>query len=115
MEVSFFETGRYLAPETGARAYRGMIERLRYVEELGFDWISLSEHHYSPRILTPSPMVAAANLAAHVRRIKFALLGPIVPQSNPLRRLSPGQRPGNYRNIRPSGGRPISICPTVSK
>ena len=26
----------------------------RYAEELGFDWVSVSEHHYSPRILTPS-------------------------------------------------------------
>jgi alkanesulfonate monooxygenase SsuD/methylene tetrahydromethanopterin reductase-like flavin-dependent oxidoreductase (luciferase family) len=101
MKVSFFETGRYVSPpgmprewpvpsgaydpQTGARAYQGMIERLRYVEELGFDWISLSEHHYSPRILTPSPPVAAANIAALVKRIKIALLGPIVPQSNPVR------------------------------
>jgi alkanesulfonate monooxygenase SsuD/methylene tetrahydromethanopterin reductase-like flavin-dependent oxidoreductase (luciferase family) len=101
MKVSFFETGRYVPPpdmprewpvppgaydpETGAKAYRAMIERVRYVEELGFDWISLSEHHYSPRILTPSPPIAAANLAALVKNIKIALLGPIVPQSNPVR------------------------------
>jgi alkanesulfonate monooxygenase SsuD/methylene tetrahydromethanopterin reductase-like flavin-dependent oxidoreductase (luciferase family) len=36
------------------RAFRGMVERSRHVEELGFDWVSVSEHHYSPRILTPS-------------------------------------------------------------
>jgi alkanesulfonate monooxygenase SsuD/methylene tetrahydromethanopterin reductase-like flavin-dependent oxidoreductase (luciferase family) len=101
MKVSFFETGRYVVPpdtprewpvpsgaydpETGARAYRAMIERLRHVEALGFDWVSLSEHHYSPRILTPSPIVAAANVAALVGNIKIALLGPIVPQANPVR------------------------------
>src|SRR5256712_12257345 len=62
-----------------------MIERLQYVEELGFDWVSVSEHHYSPRILTPSPIVSAAFLAAHLKKIKIALLGPIVPQSNPVR------------------------------
>jgi alkanesulfonate monooxygenase SsuD/methylene tetrahydromethanopterin reductase-like flavin-dependent oxidoreductase (luciferase family) len=72
-------------PEAGVKAYRAMVERLRYVEELGFDWISLSEHHYSPRILTPSPIVAAANVAALVHNIKIALLGPIVPQANPVR------------------------------
>jgi alkanesulfonate monooxygenase SsuD/methylene tetrahydromethanopterin reductase-like flavin-dependent oxidoreductase (luciferase family) len=101
MKVSFFETGRYVVPpgtprewpvpsgaydpEAGLRAYRAMIERLRYVEDIGFDWISLSEHHYSPRILTPSPIVAAANVAALVRSIRIALLGPIVPQANPVR------------------------------
>jgi alkanesulfonate monooxygenase SsuD/methylene tetrahydromethanopterin reductase-like flavin-dependent oxidoreductase (luciferase family) len=101
VKVSFFETVRYLPPtalptewpvpsgaydpEAGARAYRGMIDRLAYVEELGFDWVSVSEHHYSPRILTPSPIVSAAFIAAHVKTLTVALLGPIVPHSNPVR------------------------------
>jgi len=101
MKVSFFETVRYSAPqalpsewpvpsgiydrEAGSRAYEDMIQRLEYVEELGFDWVSVSEHHYSPRILTPSPIVSAAFIAARLKRIKIALLGPIVPQSNPVR------------------------------
>jgi len=101
MKVSFFETVRYLPPEplrpewpvpsgaydreAGAQAYQGMIERLQLVEELGFDWVSVSEHHYSPRILTPNPIVAAAFIAAHVKKLRIALLGPIVPQSNPVR------------------------------
>ena len=74
MQVSYFETGRYHAPsnlprqwpmpagtydrEAGLRAFHGMVERSRYVEELGFDWVSVSEHHYSPRILTPSLPIA---------------------------------------------------------
>ena len=101
MKVSYFETGRYVPPPdlprewpvppaaydpaTGAEAFRGMVERAQFVEALGFDWVSLSEHHYSPRILTPSPAVSAAWLAARVDTIKIALLGPIVPTSNPIR------------------------------
>jgi alkanesulfonate monooxygenase SsuD/methylene tetrahydromethanopterin reductase-like flavin-dependent oxidoreductase (luciferase family) len=101
MKVSYFETGRYVSPPdlprewpvppaaydpaTGADAFRGMVERVQFVERLGFDWISVSEHHYSPRILTPSPVVSAAWLAARVQHIKIALLGPIVPTSNPIR------------------------------
>src|SRR3954466_12086791 len=101
MKVSFFETGRYPVspdlprewpvppsaydPALGAQAFQGMVERARFVEKLGFDWISLSEHHYSPRILTPSPPLSAAWIAAQVKNIKIALLGPIVPQSNPIR------------------------------
>src|SRR5271165_4621255 len=69
MQVSYFETARYQVPpgvraewpvppaaydpDAGAQAYQGMIDRVQYVEELGFDWVSVSEHHYSPRILTP--------------------------------------------------------------
>src|SRR5471030_554326 len=101
MKVSYFETGRYLPPEAmpgvwpmpsgaydaaaGTDVYRGMVERITHVEKLGFDWVSLSEHHYSPRILTPSPPLAAAYLAARVHKIKIALLGPIVSHSNPVR------------------------------
>jgi alkanesulfonate monooxygenase SsuD/methylene tetrahydromethanopterin reductase-like flavin-dependent oxidoreductase (luciferase family) len=101
MKVSFFETARYLPPQTlpsewpvpsgvydrdaGAQAFQRMIERLEYVEELGFDWVSVSEHHYSPRILTPAPIVSASFIAARLKKIKIALLGPIVPQSNPVR------------------------------
>jgi alkanesulfonate monooxygenase SsuD/methylene tetrahydromethanopterin reductase-like flavin-dependent oxidoreductase (luciferase family) len=100
VKVSYFETARYLAPQplpaewpvppaaydpdAGLKAYEGMVERLRYVEELGFDWISVSEHHYSPRILTPNPNVSAAFLAARSQQIKIAVLGPIVSQSNPV-------------------------------
>jgi alkanesulfonate monooxygenase SsuD/methylene tetrahydromethanopterin reductase-like flavin-dependent oxidoreductase (luciferase family) len=101
VKVSFFETVRYVPPRTlpsewpvppaaydreaGARAYEAMIERLAYVEDLGFDWVSVSEHHYSPRILSPSPIVSAAFIAARLRKITIAVLGPIVPHSNPVR------------------------------
>jgi alkanesulfonate monooxygenase SsuD/methylene tetrahydromethanopterin reductase-like flavin-dependent oxidoreductase (luciferase family) len=101
MKVSYFETGRYEVPPdlprewpvppaaydpaVGAKCLQAMVERVQLVERLGFDWVSVSEHHYSPRILTPSPVVSAAWLAAHVNSIKVALLGPIVPTSNPIR------------------------------
>ena len=101
MKVSYFETGRYVPPpdmprewpvapanydpDTGLEAFRGMVDRVKFVEELGFDWVSVSEHHYSPRILTPSPVVSATWLAARTDKIKIAMLGPIVPVSNPIR------------------------------
>ena len=101
MKVSFFETAHYLPPrqlpaewpvppdaydrDAGARSYRGMVERLQFVEELGFDWISVAEHHYSPQRLTPNPVISAANLAAYAKKIKIAVLGPIVSQSNPVK------------------------------
>jgi alkanesulfonate monooxygenase SsuD/methylene tetrahydromethanopterin reductase-like flavin-dependent oxidoreductase (luciferase family) len=100
MKVSYFETGRYVLPPnlprewpvpagaydpaTGADAYRQMIERVRFVEEIGFDWVSVSEHHYSPRILTPNTAVSASYMAARSKKIKIAVLGPIVSQSNPV-------------------------------
>ena len=100
MKVSFFETAHYRAPrqlpaewpvppdaydrDAGMQSYRGMIERVQFAESLGFDWVSVAEHHYSPHRLTPTPAVSAAHLAAHSQKIKIAVLGPIVSQSNPV-------------------------------
>src|SRR5215472_6553405 len=61
-----------------------MVERVRYVEALGFDWVSVAEHHYSLQRLTPAPIVVAAHLVACAKNIKIAVLGPIVSQSNPV-------------------------------
>ena len=101
MKASFFEPIRYVTPEklpaqwplpaglydpeAGDQTFQSTIKRLALVEELGFDWVSFSEHHYGPRILTPSPIVMASHVAAHLHRLKIAVLGPIVALNNPVR------------------------------
>lgn len=61
------------------------IAMARKADELGFDWVSVSEHHYAPYILTPNPCLMAAALSQVTRRAKIALLGPLVPLVNPVR------------------------------
>lgn len=101
MQVSYFEPMRYVAPQklpaqwplapgwydpdVGMQTFQSTIERLQFVEELGFDWVSFSEHHYGARLLTPAPVVMAAHMAAHLHRVKIAVLGPIIPLNNPVR------------------------------
>lgn len=101
MKISYFETAQYFPPrqlthewpvppgagepDAGVQAFGSMLTRLRTIERLGFDWVSLSEHHYSPRTLTPNPTVTAAYLAAALERLTIAVLGPIVPHTNPVR------------------------------
>ena len=101
MKASFLATTTYagLAPggmtwpvapvlcdrETAARTMRQTIESCRHAEALGFDWISLSEHHYAPMMLTPNPLVMAGALSQAVKRCKIALLGPLLPLANPVR------------------------------
>lgn len=101
MKASFFESVRYVTseqlpaqwplppgfydPEVGGQLFQDIVERLLLVEELGFDWVSFSEHHYGARILSPSPIVMAAHMAAHLHRIKIAVLGPIIALNNPVR------------------------------
>jgi len=60
-------------------------EQLRLADTLGFDWVSVSEHHYSPRIMTPSPMIYAGAITEVVKRARIAVLGPLLPLSNPIR------------------------------
>jgi len=71
--------------ETAARSFRGTIDNCRRAEELGFDWVSVSEHHYAPLMLTPNPLVLAGALTQAVRHVKIALLGPLLPLNNPVR------------------------------
>jgi hypothetical protein len=111
MQVSYFETGRYNAPsnlprewpmppgaydrEAGLRAFHGMVERSRRVEELGFDWVSVSEHRYSPRILTPSLPIAAAYIASHVHTLDLSVPG----ACGEARRAGPALRRGGDEDV----------------
>lgn len=101
MKASFFESIRYVTsqelparwpqapgyydPEVGGQLFQDVIERLALVEDLGFDWVSFSEHHYGGRILSPSPIVMASHMAAHLHKVKIAVLGPIMALNNPVR------------------------------
>lgn len=71
--------------EAVSETMRRAKEQLRLADELGFDWVSVSEHHYSPRILAPSPMIYAGAMTEVVKRAKIAVLGPLLPLSNPIR------------------------------
>ncbi len=102
MKVSFFCTNRYSSrealdhpewpvpralyePEAGLRSLEESLEQVRLAEELGFDWISCSEHHYTPLRQTPNAVLFAAALSQVVRRPKIAVLGPLVSMNNPVR------------------------------
>jgi alkanesulfonate monooxygenase SsuD/methylene tetrahydromethanopterin reductase-like flavin-dependent oxidoreductase (luciferase family) len=99
MKASFFSSVFYLAPAPGgwptpADTYqsdaakfslRTALEQFRIADEVGFDWVTVAEHHFGPFGLTPNPMVFAGALTQVVRRAKIALLGPTIPILNPVR------------------------------
>ncbi len=66
-------------------SFQHSLHMARRADALGFDWVSVSEHHYAPYIMTPNPCVMAGALAQVTSRAKIALLGPLVPLSNPVR------------------------------
>ncbi len=71
--------------EVGLRSLEVALEEAKLGDELGFDWVSCSEHHYTPLLQTPNAVVFAAALSQVVRRAKIAVLGPLVSMNNPVR------------------------------
>ena len=75
----------YQDPKISMRTYRDGMEECEFAESVGFDWISLSEHHYSGNRTTPNPVVMAAAVAERCKTAKIALLGQLLPLLNPVR------------------------------
>lgn len=72
-------------PELGRRMMEEMFEQATLADEIGFDWISFSEHHYAPLLVpTPNPSIFAAAAIQRIQRAKIALFGPILPLHNPI-------------------------------
>ena len=76
---------RYCDPAVAARSMNRYLDQAVRAEALGFDWISVSEHHYAPIQMTPNCVVMASALSQRTTRAKIALLGPLVPLCNPVR------------------------------
>ncbi len=71
--------------EVAQKSMENSLEMFQLADELGFDWVTVAEHHYAPMGLTPNPMVIAGALSQRVRRARIALLGPDIPILNPVR------------------------------
>src|SRR5438105_3272323 len=101
MKACFFGTGAYASHqpmpsawpvppelcdrEAARRSMEIALDQFKWADELGFDWVSVSEHHYAPRLMTPNPLILASAVSQHVKRAKIALLGPLVSLANPVR------------------------------
>ena len=71
--------------EVAQSSMQRALEHFEVADQLGFDWVTVAEHHFSPASLTPNPMVMAGAVAQRVKRAKIALLGSNVPIQNPVR------------------------------
>ena len=71
-------------PQTSVESYREGMEECELAEEMGFDWLSFSEHHYSGRIATGTPAVMAAAVAERCKKARIAMLGHLLPLNNPV-------------------------------
>jgi alkanesulfonate monooxygenase SsuD/methylene tetrahydromethanopterin reductase-like flavin-dependent oxidoreductase (luciferase family) len=72
-------------PEIAARTYQEHLEAWQEMERLGFDGVGLNEHHATPHGSMNSPNMMAAVAAQRTTRLKFLILGNLLPLHNPLR------------------------------
>jgi alkanesulfonate monooxygenase SsuD/methylene tetrahydromethanopterin reductase-like flavin-dependent oxidoreductase (luciferase family) len=61
------------------------MDQYQLADDLGFDWVTVAEHHFAPFSLTPNPMLMAAALTQRIKRARIALLGANIPILNPVR------------------------------
>ena len=82
-----YPVGRqFYDPDIAAETFADHIEQFQVCEEVGFDGISLNEHHGSPYGLDNSPNVFLAYVARATSRMKLTMLGNLLPiHGHPLR------------------------------
>jgi len=76
---------KHFDPVKGNKLYNRYLDELEYAEELGFDAVSVNEHHQTAYGLMPSPIVTASALARRTSRVRIAILGSALPlRTHPL-------------------------------
>jgi alkanesulfonate monooxygenase SsuD/methylene tetrahydromethanopterin reductase-like flavin-dependent oxidoreductase (luciferase family) len=76
---------RNFDPARGHELYNRYLDELEYAEALGFDAVSVNEHHQTAYGLMPSPVVTASALVRRTTRVKICILGSALPlRSHPL-------------------------------
>jgi len=76
---------KHFDPVKGHKLYNRYLDELEYAEALGFDAVSVNEHHQTAYGLMPSPIVTASALARKTSRVKIAILGSALPlRSHPM-------------------------------
>lgn len=65
--------------------YGEIIDQALYAEELGFDAVWLTEHHFDPGYARcPSPLILATKIGALTKRIRIGIAVRVLPLDHPL-------------------------------
>jgi alkanesulfonate monooxygenase SsuD/methylene tetrahydromethanopterin reductase-like flavin-dependent oxidoreductase (luciferase family) len=76
---------RFYEPSAARKAYADAMGMYELADDVGLDFVTVSEHHYGGPGLEPNCLVTAAELAGRMKNARIALLGPNVPMNNPVR------------------------------
>lgn len=65
--------------------YQAMIDQVVRMEQLGYDHVWLTEHHFTDDAYNPAPLTMAAALAVRTSRIRIGTFVMLMPFINPVR------------------------------
>ncbi len=68
-----------------ADAYADALSQAALAEELGFDSVWVTEHHFQDDAYLPAPLIACAAIAARTSQIRIGTAVLLVPMTNPVR------------------------------
>lgn len=77
-------SNRHYDPRRGAELYRRYLDELTYAAEVGFDGVSVNEHHQNAYGTMPNPNIMASALIQRVPSGRIAILGNAIALHDPL-------------------------------
>jgi alkanesulfonate monooxygenase SsuD/methylene tetrahydromethanopterin reductase-like flavin-dependent oxidoreductase (luciferase family) len=75
----------YFEPEIAVQTYAEHLDAWVELERLGYDGVSVNEHHGTPYGLMNSPNLLVASIAQRTKRLKLLTYGNLLPIHEPLR------------------------------
>jgi alkanesulfonate monooxygenase SsuD/methylene tetrahydromethanopterin reductase-like flavin-dependent oxidoreductase (luciferase family) len=76
---------RFYEPALGRKAHEDSMLMYELADDVGLDFVTVSEHHYGGPGLEPNCHIMAAVLGERMKNARIALLGPNLPMNNPVR------------------------------
>jgi alkanesulfonate monooxygenase SsuD/methylene tetrahydromethanopterin reductase-like flavin-dependent oxidoreductase (luciferase family) len=73
------------APVDHAGQYRAALDMCEWADDLGLDFVALSEHHGTPDGYLPAPFALAGVIAGRTKRIGINVAAVLVPLHDPIR------------------------------
>jgi alkanesulfonate monooxygenase SsuD/methylene tetrahydromethanopterin reductase-like flavin-dependent oxidoreductase (luciferase family) len=100
MKIDFYQTLAYMGdnhgsawpaspicydPEWGRATYELGLDQCASALEVGFDAITFAEHHYTPKQISPNPVIYAAYAGRRFPKAHIGVFGTDLPINNPVR------------------------------
>ncbi len=79
---------KLIDPVKAGEMYRMFIRLMQLADEVGFDGLTVNEHHQTPLAVTPSPNLLAASLASNTRNAAITIVGNSLALYNPPIRVA---------------------------